>query len=67
MTLTKSGDNAAMGNAGWSSKRAVLERSEFEVTRRIARENESWDAGRIAAHQAWLATQALAIWRIDGL
>jgi hypothetical protein len=67
MTLTRRGDNSAIGNAGWAKKRPVLAASEFELSRRIAQENETWDAARIANHQAWLATQALAIWRLASL
>lgn len=67
MTLARTGDNSAIGNAGWAKKRPVLQASEFELTRRLAKENDTWDAGRIAKTQAWLATQAVAIWRIDAL
>ncbi|MFY9342208.1 MAG: DUF262 domain-containing HNH endonuclease family protein [Planctomycetota bacterium] len=65
MTLAKTGENSAIGNAGWVKKRPVLQSSEFEITRRLAQENETWDATRISSRQAWLATQAMAIWRID--
>ena len=65
MTLAKTSDNSALGNSGWGKKRPVLQGSEFALSRRLATENETWDATRIASTQAWLAAQAEAIWRIE--
>jgi hypothetical protein len=44
-----------------NSKRAVFAQSGFEITRRVARENQEWTPDRIASHQQWLAKQATAI------
>lgn len=66
MTLLRTAENSDMGNASWTEKRAVLARSEFQIARRLASEPE-WTAETIAANQLWMATQAVAIWRIDRL
>lgn len=59
--------NRDMGNRPYEEKRPVFEQSEFEITRRLAAENETWTPERVAARQQWLARQATAIWRLAEL
>lgn len=67
MTLMQSGANKDLGNASYSEKRAVFERSGFAITRKLAADHAEWTPERIAAHQNWMATQATAVWRISQL
>ncbi len=63
-TLLASGQNRDIGNAGFTSKRAVYSNSEFQISQRVANENGFWDGTRIEAHQQWMANQAAAVWRV---
>jgi hypothetical protein len=67
MTLTHAAANRELGNAPYSTKRRVLEKSGFAISRQLAADNPSWDPERVAAHQRWMADQATAIWRIAQL
>jgi hypothetical protein len=67
MTLMATESNRDLGNASYGSKRAVLEKSDFAITAKLAADHAEWTPERIAAHQAWMATQATAIWRIAQL
>ncbi len=67
MTPLAAGPNRDMGNRPYGEKRPVFEQCEFEITRRIAAENESWTPERIAARQQRLADQATGIWRLAEL
>lgn len=67
MTLLSTRDNSRVGASDWHTKRAILQNSEFEISRRLAEENVEWNAERIASRQVWMAKQAAAIWRIDRL
>jgi hypothetical protein len=67
MTLLTTAANRELGNAAFAVKKLVYAKSEFQITRNIAIENEDWNAGRISARQGWLANQATAIWRIAQL
>jgi hypothetical protein len=64
MTLLQSRANRDAGNATYAEKRELLEQSGFAISRKLAGENLVWNPERIAAHQAWMANQATAIWRI---
>ncbi len=64
LTPLAAGPNRDPGNQPYAEKRLFYAQCEFEITRRIAAENEEWTPERIAARQRWLATQATAIWRI---
>jgi hypothetical protein len=64
LTILNSNQNREIGNGSFEMKRAAYQASEFEITRRIAQENQEWNAERIAARQRWLAGQASGIWRI---
>ena len=67
MTLMLAGTNKDLGNSPYSEKRAVLQQSDFAVTRKLAEDHVEWTPERIAAHQSWMANQATAIWRIAQL
>lgn len=67
MTLLNTAVNRKIGNKAFEVKKGEYEKSEFEITQRIASENEAWNADRIKVHQRWPATQATAIWRISQL
>lgn len=67
MTPLKSAENRAVGNAAFDDKRRVYAESEFAITRHVADHYETWTPERIANRQAWLAKQATAIWRVEGL
>ncbi len=67
MTLLNTAVNRKIGNKAFELKKGEYEKSEFEITQRIASENQVWNADRIKVHQRWLATQATAIWRISQL
>lgn len=67
MTPLAAGQNRDMGNRPYAEKRPAFQRCEFEITQRIAAENETWTPERIAARQQWLANQATAIWRLSEL
>jgi hypothetical protein len=67
MTLLRRAANSGVGASDWARKRPVLQNSEFEITRKIAQDNAEWNAERIAVRQAWMAKQAVGIWRIDRL
>jgi hypothetical protein len=52
-----------MGNAGYRSiKRAVLDKSDFLLTRSIAEKDEDWGPDQIEERQEDLAALALRAW-----
>lgn len=67
LTLLETGPNRLMGNRTFVEKRAGYADSAFEITRRIAAENEAWTVDRIAARQRWMAAQATSVWRLAQL
>jgi Protein of unknown function DUF262/Protein of unknown function (DUF1524) len=67
MTLLSTKANKDLGNSGYAAKRTVYEKSEFGITAKLASENAEWAPDRLAAHQNWMANQALGIWRIAQL
>lgn len=64
MTPLEAAQNRNIGNKSYEEKRAIFERSGFEITKRIASENMEWTPERIASRQQWIANQATAIWRL---
>jgi hypothetical protein len=66
-TLLQISQNRDLGNSAYSAKKPVYALSEFEITRRVAAENDEWTSERIAARQRWMASQATSIWRISQL
>lgn len=67
MALLRKGDNKDVANKDYSSKRPVLQASQFSLTVKLADENESWTPERILARQNQLAKLAASVWRIDQL
>ncbi|MDX2043236.1 MAG: DUF262 domain-containing protein [Acidobacteriota bacterium] len=67
MTLLQSSANRDHGNEDYATKRPVYAQSGFAVTRKLAQENAEWNPERLAARQAWMAKQAIAIWQISQL
>jgi len=65
MTPLEAKANRDIGIKPYKEKRPVLERSDFEITRRLAEEHREWSSDRIVSRQKWLANQATAIWRIQ--
>lgn len=67
LTILEAGPNRDLGNQTFIQKKAAYAASGFDLTRRVASENEDWTAERIAERQRWMARQATAIWRIAQL
>jgi uncharacterized protein with ParB-like and HNH nuclease domain len=67
LTLMTTSQNRNLGNAEFEAKKTAYSASEFLLTQRIAQEHLSWTPERIAIHQNWLATQAIAIWKMPQL
>jgi hypothetical protein len=67
MTPLSVSANRNVGNGPYADKSSLYARSEFELTRRVAAENESWNAERVRTRQAWMAAQATGIWRLSEL
>lgn len=67
LTLLEAEANRGIGNASFANKKAVYAASAFEVTKRIAAENEEWTVDRLAERQRRMARQATSIWRIAQL
>lgn len=67
MTLMQAGANKDLGNSPYSAKRTVLAKSNFAISRKLVEDNTEWTPERIAAHQNWMANQAISVWRIAQL
>lgn len=65
MTPLETKRNRELGNGDYASKRAVYEKSDFQITRAIAEHYEEWDEQKIEARQKHLAKLAASLWRID--
>jgi hypothetical protein len=65
MALLTKGANKDIGNASYVLKRPVLAQAPFELTQKLATENEDWTPSRMAARQKALAKLASTVWRID--
>jgi hypothetical protein len=57
--------NSDIGNAGFDAKKGALADSQFELTKRIAT-NDNWMPANIETRQAELATLAIKAWPISG-
>jgi hypothetical protein len=64
MTILEKELNRKLGSSGPGEKFTAFARSQFDLTKRIAQENDVWTPSRIAARQEWMATQAALLWRI---
>jgi hypothetical protein len=67
LTPMSTGPNRDLGNTGYQQKKPVYQQSEFEITKKIADENEEWTPDALTARQQWLARQATTIWRLSEL
>ncbi|MGN7611668.1 DUF262 domain-containing protein [Magnetococcales bacterium HHB-1] len=67
MVLLETKENRRMGNAAWSEKQHLLQKSRYALAQRVAREYSEWTPDQIDVHQEWMAKQATAIWRIPQL
>jgi Protein of unknown function DUF262/Protein of unknown function (DUF1524) len=67
ITLIHTGTNRDLGNVPYVEKRAFYEKAPFQITKKLAAENEDWTPARIDARQRWMAKQATSIWRVDQL
>jgi uncharacterized protein with ParB-like and HNH nuclease domain len=65
MTLMKTSENRNIGNVGFEQKKLAYYRSGFEITKKIAEDNQEWTMERIAYRQKWMANQAKTIWRMS--
>jgi hypothetical protein len=67
MTLLSKKVNKKLSNAGFALKKEVFSESQFELTRKIAEENDEWTSARIAVRQKSLAKLATTVWRVAQL
>jgi hypothetical protein len=65
MTLLTAADNRELENSGYAEKRSVYQQSTFAITRRLAEGYDTWTMEKIRTHQAWMAKQAIGIWRVS--
>lgn len=65
MTLLGAKANRVVGNSSYEEKRQCYLQSDFELTRRVANEFETWTPEKVRARQDWMARLASDIWRID--
>ncbi|RPI79816.1 MAG: DUF262 domain-containing protein [Desulfobacteraceae bacterium] len=65
MTPLEAATNRDIGNKSYEDKKIGFEQSGFEITKRVAGENNEWSQDRIISRQSWLANQAKAIWRLQ--
>jgi hypothetical protein len=67
MTLLETGKNREAGNQSFSIKKEIFQSSQFDISRKIAENNQEWNVDKIALQQRWMAKQAVSIWRISQL
>jgi hypothetical protein len=65
MVLLGSKANRGLGNAPFVEKRSAYEKSEFQVTCKVANEYDAWTPAKVSSQQSWMANQAKSIWRIS--
>ena len=64
LCLLPTGSNKDLGNAGFTTKKAIFAASDLLTTQQVASYG-SWDPQTIEARQVWLASRAVAIWRVE--
>ena len=67
MTLLEANRNGDLANREYGAKRSVFAQSSFAITSKLAADHAEWTPDPIAAHQNWMAHQAVALWRIPQL
>lgn len=67
MALLNKKQNKNIGNVAFEVKKDAFMGSEFELTKKIARDNTNWTPKEIAARQKAMAKLATAVWRIPQL
>ncbi|MDR1519713.1 MAG: DUF262 domain-containing HNH endonuclease family protein [Planctomycetota bacterium] len=65
MTLLEAALNRDVGNADYTSKRAIYRKSGFQLTREAAEKYDAWDEAKIESRQEYLAKRAAEAWRIE--
>ncbi len=65
MTLLETGKNRDAGNVGYSTKRSIYQRSDFQITQALVAHYDTWDENKIDARQKRLASVAAGIWKIE--
>lgn len=65
LALMKQKINSEIGNAGFDAKKGVFADSQFELTKKIA-SNDNWMPANIDARQSELAALAIKAWPIGG-
>ncbi|MGL5116948.1 MAG: DUF262 domain-containing protein, partial [Beijerinckiaceae bacterium] len=67
MTLLEQGANMNHGNIAYQEKRKAYAASGYEITRRVAAENDNWTPQRLAIRQKAMAKLATSIWKVSQL
>ena len=65
MTLLDSSTNRQLGNIGFAARQRAYLESEFEITRKLAEEFDTWTVDKIRLRQGWMAKQASSIWQVN--
>jgi len=65
MTLLGAKENRQLGNTDYASKCEVYAKSDFQISRAIAKHYHEWDENKVHARQSKLADVAAGIWHID--
>lgn len=63
-TLLSESDNQTLKNVDYDKKIERYKNSKFKLTQHIANTYQKWDINSINGFQKYLATQALALWKI---
>lgn len=64
MTLVTASENKDLEQKSFGEKKSVFQKASLSITKNCA-QYETWDAEAIESRQAWMAKQALSVWRID--
>jgi len=64
-TLLEKKKNSELGDKSYGDKKRVYATSDFQITKEISEDNDTWDPKRIANRQASLSKRATSIWRLN--